>query len=166
MPVQLNSLIEANNRNVKMPAVSNYNCTVHFNFYSKWWLWFKHFYAGGTFCSSKSMSNQYRQKENLHLWYTDIAWIIFITSHIWNILCVGWQSCLCTVHSDKGFDVVLQINKQTDDSTLLDIHNILLFILFSFSKLVYTYILLSCLNTIKYFTHYLLCYCFVIFSNT
>jgi hypothetical protein len=26
-----------------------------------------------------------------------------------------------TVHSDKGFDVVLQINKQTDDSTLLDI---------------------------------------------
>ena len=34
MPVQFNSLMEANNRNV-MPAVSNYNCTVHFNFYSK-----------------------------------------------------------------------------------------------------------------------------------
>jgi hypothetical protein len=34
-PIQLNSLMEANNRNVKMPAVFNYNCTVHFNFYSK-----------------------------------------------------------------------------------------------------------------------------------
>jgi hypothetical protein len=34
MPVQFNSLMEANNRNV-MPAVSNYNCTVHFNCYSK-----------------------------------------------------------------------------------------------------------------------------------
>ena len=34
MPVQFNSPMEANNRNV-MPAVSNYNCTVHFNFYSK-----------------------------------------------------------------------------------------------------------------------------------
>jgi hypothetical protein len=34
MPVQFNSLMEVNNRNV-MPAVSNYNCTVHFNFYSK-----------------------------------------------------------------------------------------------------------------------------------
>ena len=34
MPVQFNSLMEASNRNV-MPAVSNYNCTVHFNFYSK-----------------------------------------------------------------------------------------------------------------------------------
>ena len=33
MPVQFNSLMEDNNRNV-MPAVSNYNCTVHFNFYS------------------------------------------------------------------------------------------------------------------------------------
>ena len=41
MPVQFNSLMKANNRNV-MPAVSNYNCTVHFNLYSKWWLWFKH----------------------------------------------------------------------------------------------------------------------------
>jgi hypothetical protein len=30
IPVQLNSLIEANNRNVKMPAVSNYNCTVFY----------------------------------------------------------------------------------------------------------------------------------------
>jgi hypothetical protein len=43
MPVQFNSLMEANNRNV-IPAVSNYNCTVHFKFYLKWWLWFKHFY--------------------------------------------------------------------------------------------------------------------------
>ena len=34
MPVQFNSLMEASNRNV-MPAVSNYNCTVHFNLYSK-----------------------------------------------------------------------------------------------------------------------------------
>ena len=34
MPVQFNSLMEANNRNV-MPAVSKFNCTVHFNFYSK-----------------------------------------------------------------------------------------------------------------------------------
>jgi hypothetical protein len=34
MPVQFNSLMEANNRNV-MPAVSNYNCTVHFKFFSK-----------------------------------------------------------------------------------------------------------------------------------
>jgi hypothetical protein len=33
MPVQFNSLMEDNNRNV-MPAVSNYNCTVHFNVYS------------------------------------------------------------------------------------------------------------------------------------
>jgi hypothetical protein len=42
MPVQFNSLMEANNRNV-MPAVSNYNyCSFQFLF--KWWLWFKHFY--------------------------------------------------------------------------------------------------------------------------
>jgi hypothetical protein len=34
MPVQFNSLMEASNRNV-MSAVSNYNCTVHFNLYSK-----------------------------------------------------------------------------------------------------------------------------------
>ena len=34
MPVQFNNLMEANNRNV-MPVVSNYNCTVQFNFYSK-----------------------------------------------------------------------------------------------------------------------------------
>jgi hypothetical protein len=34
MPVQFNSLMEANNRNV-MLAVSNYNYAVHFNFYSK-----------------------------------------------------------------------------------------------------------------------------------
>ena len=34
MPVQFNSLMEANNRNV-MPTVSKYNCTVHFNLYSK-----------------------------------------------------------------------------------------------------------------------------------
>ena len=33
MPVQFNSLMEDNNRNA-MPSVSNYNCTVHFNFYS------------------------------------------------------------------------------------------------------------------------------------
>jgi hypothetical protein len=34
IPVQFNSLMEANNRNI-MPAVSNYNCTDHFNLYSK-----------------------------------------------------------------------------------------------------------------------------------
>jgi len=34
MSVQFNNLMEANNRNV-MPAVFNYKCTVHFNFYSK-----------------------------------------------------------------------------------------------------------------------------------
>jgi hypothetical protein len=37
MPVQFNSLMEDNNRNA-MLSVSNYNCTVHFNFYSNRWL--------------------------------------------------------------------------------------------------------------------------------
>jgi hypothetical protein len=43
MPVQFNSLMEANNRNV-MPAVSKYNCTVHFNLYSNIFI-LLHFYT-------------------------------------------------------------------------------------------------------------------------
>jgi hypothetical protein len=41
-----------------MPVVSNYNCTVHFNFYSKWWLWFKHFYIV-TLCTRRVVVKRY-----------------------------------------------------------------------------------------------------------
>ena len=34
-------------------------------------------------------------KKKIYICGIDIAWILFITPHIWHILSVGWQSCLC-----------------------------------------------------------------------
>ena len=39
----------------------------------------------------------------------DIAWIFFITSHIWYILSDGWQSCLCELLTTGICQSIIQI---------------------------------------------------------
>ena len=47
-------------------------------------------------------------KKKIYICGIDIAWIFFITSHIWHILSVGWQNCLCELLTTEICQSIIQ----------------------------------------------------------